>query len=117
MMQDSSESRFLYPWEKAFARIITPFEEFIQKQTTSGIILLVTSIVAIVMANGPLYPIYEHLIHIPVSIGVGEWVIQRPFSHWVNEGLMALFFLLVGLEIKRETIVGELSDIKKAALP
>jgi len=117
MKSDLPEGRFLYPWEKAFARIITPFEEFIQKQTTSGIILLATTIVAIAMANGPFYQVYEHVIHMPVGVNVGEWIIQRPFSHCVNEGLMALFFLLVGLEIKREILVGELSDLKKAALP
>jgi len=117
METDSGSGRFLYPWEKAFSRIITPFEEFIQKQTTTGIILMGTTIVALALANGPFHLTYEHIIHTPISIGVGSWSIERPLSHWVNEGLMALFFLLVGLEIKREVIVGELADIKKAALP
>ena len=117
MEADSGGGRFLYPWEKAFSRIITPFEEFIQKQTTSGIILMGTTIVALALANGPFHSTYEHIIHTSISLSVGGWSIGRPLSHWVNEGLMALFFLLVGLEIKREIIVGELSNIKKAALP
>jgi NhaA family Na+:H+ antiporter len=117
MKQDTQDGRYLYPWEKAFARILTPFEEFIQKQTTSGIMLMATALVAIVLANSPIYLYYERLVHTSISLGVGEWFIQKSLAHWVNEGLMALFFLVVGLEIKREIIVGELSDIKKAALP
>jgi len=117
MEANSASGRFLYPWEKAFSRIITPFEEFIQKQTTSGIILMGTTLIALALANGPFHLTYEHIIHTSISLSVGGWSIGRPLSHWVNEGLMALFFLLVGLEIKREIIVGELSNIKKAALP
>lgn len=117
MDQNTQDGRYLYPWEKAFARILTPFEEFIQKQTTSGIMLMATALIAIIVANSPVYLSYEHLIHTPISLGVGDWIIQKSLAHWVNEGLMALFFLIVGLEIKREIIVGELSDIKKAALP
>jgi NhaA family Na+:H+ antiporter len=114
---NTQDGRYLYPWEKAFARVLTPFEEFIQKQTTSGIMLMATAFVAIILANSPLNLYYEHLIHTPISVGVGEWILQKSLAHWVNEGLMTLFFLVVGLEIKREILIGELSDIKKAALP
>jgi len=114
---DQQDGRYLYPWEKAFARVLTPFEEFIQKQTTSGIMLMATAFLAIVLANSPLYLFYERLIHTPISVGMGEWILQKSLAHWVNEGLMSLFFLVVGLEIKRELMIGELSDIKKAALP
>jgi NhaA family Na+:H+ antiporter len=115
--ENTQDGRYLYPWEKAFARVLTPFEEFIQKQTTSGIMLMATAFVAIILANSPLYLAYERFIHTPISLGAGEWVLQKTLAHWVNEGLMTLFFLVVGLEIKREIIIGELSDIKKAALP
>ena len=105
------------PWERTVNRILTPFEEFIHRQTTSGMLLMATAIIALVIANGPLAEAYLHLIHIPLSLNIGDWELNMSLHHWVNDGLMALFFFVVGMELKREFLVGEMSDLRQAALP
>ncbi len=105
------------PWERSFARILTPFEEFIHRQTTSGMLLLGTAILAMILANSALASVYEHLLHVPMGIQIGSWSLEKSLHHWINDGLMALFFFVVGLELKREILVGELSDPRAAALP
>ncbi len=105
------------PWEKSFDRILTPFEEFIHRQTTSGLLLMGMAVLALVLANGPLASAYEHAIHTPVKVGIGDWVLEMSLQHWINDGLMALFFFVVGLELKREMLVGELASIRNAMLP
>ena len=105
------------PWEKSFNRILTPFEEFIHRQTTSGLLLMGTAVIALFLANGPLATAYEHLIHTIVGLNIGSWKLQMSLHHWVNDALMALFFFVVGLELKREMLVGELAKIRNAALP
>ena len=108
---------FHSPWEKTFDKILTPFEEFIHRQTTSGILLMVTALIALLLANGPLAAGYEHLIHTPISFHIGNWSLQMSLHHWINDGLMALFFFIVGLELKREILVGELAELRNAILP
>ena len=108
---------YVAPWEQAFNRVLTPIEEFIHRQTTSGILLMLCAIAALFIANGPWAETYHHILKIPFSIGVGEWVLSMSLHHWINDGLMALFFFVVGLELKRELLVGELSNIKAALLP
>lgn len=105
------------PWEKSFRRILTPFEEFIHQQTTSGLLLMGTAVVALVIANGPLLSAYEHLLHTLVSIDIGDWTLAMSLHHWINDGLMAIFFFVVGLELKREILVGELANPRNAVLP
>ncbi len=105
------------PLERAFERIMTPFEEFIHHETTSGILLMVCAVIAIAVANSPLYESYLHLLHTPVAVSFGPWALEKSLHHWINDGLMALFFFVVGLEIKREVLVGELSDLRQASLP
>lgn len=105
------------PWERAFNRILSPFEEFIHRQTTSGLLLMGMAIVAMFLANGFLADEYRHILHIPLSLSVGSWSISMTLHHWVNDGLMAIFFFVVGLELKREMMVGELSNLRHAALP
>lgn len=105
------------PWERTFNRVLTPFEEFIHRQTTSGSLLMGTAIIALFLANSFLVDTYLHFIHTPVNVSVGSWEINMSLHHWVNDGLMALFFFVVGLELKREIMVGELSDLRQAALP
>lgn len=105
------------PWERSFAKILTPFEEFIHRQTTSGMLLLGTAILALILANSALAGFYEHLLHVPVGIQIGSWSLEKTLHHWINDGLMALFFFVVGLELKREILVGELADPRAAALP
>ena len=109
--------KFYAPWEKAFDRIATPFEHFIHAQTTAGVILIVATILALIFANTTLADTYIHFIHTNITFNVGEWKISHTIHHWINDGLMAIFFFMVGLEIKREVLIGELSSIKVAALP
>jgi len=115
--QDKASEQFNAPLEKMFDKIVTPFEEFIHQETTSGILLMICTITALLVANTFLAASYQHLLHIPLSIGIGQWQIEKTLHHWINDGLMALFFFVVGLEIKREALVGELADPKQAALP
>lgn len=105
------------PWEKAFKRIATPFEQFIHAQTTTGLILMLMTVVALILANSPFAETYLHIFHTKISIFIGEAGVSKSIHHWINDGLMAIFFFIIGLEIKREILVGELSNIKVAMLP
>lgn len=105
------------PWEKTFDKILTPFEEFVHRQTTSGLLLMATAILALVLANSGLASVYQHWVHTPVGFNIGDWALEKTLHHWVNDGLMALFFFVVGLELKREILVGELAVPRQAALP
>ena len=105
------------PWEKAFKKISTPFEDFIHAQTTTGLVLMFMTVVALVLANSPLADGYAHFFHTKIDLTVGSWALSHSIHHWINDGLMAIFFFIIGLEIKREILVGELSNIKVAILP
>lgn len=105
------------PWERAFERISTPFEHFIHAQTTTGLILMATTIIALLLANSPLSEGYIDFFHIKIDLHVGSWALSHSFHHWINDGLMAIFFFIIGLEIKREITAGELSNFKIAMLP
>lgn len=105
------------PWEKAFNKISTPFEHFIHAQTTTGLILTGMTVIALLLANSPLAEAYTHLFNTEIKIEIGSWSISHSIRHWINDGLMAMFFFLIGLEIKREISVGELSNVKVAMLP
>ena len=105
------------PWEKAFKRLTTPFEHFIHAQLTSGIVLIVMTLLALIIANSPLSETYSHFFHTTIDFNVGSWKLSHTLHHWINDGLMAIFFFMIGLEIKREVLTGELSNIKVAILP
>lgn len=111
------EGRRFAPWERAFSRVVSPFEEFIKSQTSSGLALAFTTVVALLLANSPVREAYQHAIHTPLGLRIGDWEFEKSLLHWVNDGLMALFFFLAGLEIKREALVGELSSLRQAILP
>ncbi|MCB0407973.1 MAG: Na+/H+ antiporter NhaA [Bdellovibrionales bacterium] len=98
-------------------RIITPIESFFAMETASGVLLMITTIFALIWANSPYYHYYEMMVDLPVGVKLGGIEIIKSLHHWVNDGIMVIFFFVVGLEIKRELIVGELSSPKKAALP
>ncbi len=108
---------FIAPWERVFNRVLTPFEEFIHRQTTSSLLLMATAVIALVLANGSMSTAYEHFKHTSVNLSIGTWVLEMSLHHWINEGLMAMFFFVVGLELKREILVGELAELRNAALP
>jgi len=105
------------PWEKAFKKIATPFEHFIHAQTTTGIVLIFMTILALILANSPFVDAYSSFFHTKVDFNVGSWKLSNSIHHWINDGLMAIFFFMVGLEIKREILMGELSSMKLAMLP
>ena len=111
------DRRFVAPWEPAFERFVTPFEQFIHHQTTSGILLMVCAVLALLLANSPFAEAYLHFIHTPIAIRFGDWALDKSLQHWINDALMAMFFFVVGLEIKREVLVGELARPRQAALP
>jgi len=109
--------RLYAPWEKAFKRITTPFEHFLHAQTTTGLVLMCMTILALLLANSPLYDSYSHFFHTYIKFTVGSWELKYSLHHWINDGLMATFFFIIGLEIKREVTAGELANIKAAMLP
>ena len=111
------ENLYFYPWEARFKHFISPFHEFVEQQNASGIVLMITAVTALILANSPWRDVYEHIIKFPIVLDAGKYALEFSLLHWVNEGLMAFFFFVVGLEIKREILVGELSDMRKAALP
>jgi NhaA family Na+:H+ antiporter len=99
------------------ARVLGPMQSFISREASSGIILLALTLVALVLANSPLAGGYHALLETRLGLTIGPWTLDETLLHWVNDGLMAIFFFLVGLEIKREVMVGELADPRAAALP
>ena len=91
--------------------------EFLKLESAGGILLMVAAGLAMILANSPFNFLYDLIIATPVHIRIGPLEIAKPFLLWVNDGLMASFFFLVGLELKRELLVGELSDRSKLILP
>ncbi len=98
-------------------RIVRPFQDFADKQSSGGILLIAATMVALAWANSPWSESYAALWHTKLTVGIGDFSISKDLTHWINDGLMAIFFLVVGLEIKREVLVGELSSVRDAALP
>ncbi|APR76623.1 Na+/H+ antiporter NhaA type [Minicystis rosea] len=94
-----------------------PLSRFLQIQAASGIVLLASAVVALVWANSPWRHLYEQLWHTPITVGIGPWISAQPLHFFINDGLMVVFFFVVGLEIRREIHEGELSDRRRAALP
>ena len=96
---------------------LSAVREFMRHEAASGVLLVVAAALALVLDNSPLAPIYDGLLSIPAAVQIGALSISKPLLLWINDGLMAVFFLLVGLEIKREVLEGELSTLRQAALP
>ena len=91
--------------------------KFFQLKSAAGILLLLSAITAIVVENSPLSDFYSKLLHSSISINISTFSIDKDLHHWINDGLMAIFFLLVGLEIKRELLQGHLSSREQFSLP
>ena len=90
---------------------------FLNKETIGGLILVAAAVMALIVSNSPLAAGYRAFLDLPIAVAVGPLALDKPLVLWVNDGLMAIFFFLVGLEIKREVMVGELSSRDRAALP
>jgi Na+:H+ antiporter, NhaA family len=102
---------------KIFQQAIQPFQDFIHLESSAGLILLGCTVIALILANSSLQQYYTSLWQIELSIGIEELVLKKTLLHWINDGLMCIFFFVVGLEIKRELLIGELASIKRAILP
>ena len=94
-----------------------PLANFLGRQTTSGMVLFVAAVVALFLANSPFADGYHHLWNNEFSVGFNDFFISKTLHHWINDGLMAVFFFVIGLELKREIIAGELSNPRDALLP
>lgn len=114
---DADSGIYKAPWEHRFGKIVTPFEEFIHRQTAGGIVLMATAVIALILANGPLADAYQHVLHTYAGVTFGDWSLKMSVHHWINDALMALFFFVVGLELKREIVAGELANPRAAVLP
>ncbi|MDY6912380.1 MAG: Na+/H+ antiporter NhaA, partial [Chloroflexota bacterium] len=90
---------------------------FFSKEAYSGLLLFGAALLAMILANSGWSESYFDLWHTPFGLSLGEHTYEMHLAHWINDGLMAIFFLLIGLEIKRELVVGELSSLRKAAFP
>ena len=92
-------------------------ERFIKDESYSGVLLFIATLTAVIVANSVLSESYFSLWSMPLGVTLGDFTISMSLTHWINDGLMALFFLMIGLEIKRELLIGELSSIQKASFP
>jgi Na+:H+ antiporter, NhaA family len=97
--------------------LASPFARFAKLEAAGGVLLLASTIAALVWANSPWKGSYDAIWNTKVSVGLGHFVLSETRHEWINDGLMAVFFFLVGLEIKREILIGELSSLRHAALP
>jgi NhaA family Na+:H+ antiporter len=104
------------PLHRAAQALASPIQRILAVEATSGILLLAVTAVALVWAN-VWSASYDALWHLPISLELGDWTFARPLHFWINDGLMTIFFLVVGLEIRREIFEGELASLRKAALP
>ena len=96
---------------------INTLEHFITKESLSGVVLFIATLLAVMVANSSLSEAYYSFWHQSLGLQVGEFLISMDLTHWIDDGLMAVFFLMVGLEIKRELLIGELSTLQKASFP
>ena len=97
--------------------IVGYFEWFVHSEVTGSILLLACTVIALVLANSPWAQAYDDLLHTYIGVSFGGASFKLTLHHWINDGLMVIFFFVVGLEVKRELVVGELSTVEKATLP
>jgi len=97
--------------------ILSPFQRFVKAESLAGILLFGATIIALVWANSPYADAYEKIWQMKLGFVAGDFRLEKPLILWINDGLMAIFFFLIGLELKRELLNGELNSVKKALLP
>jgi NhaA family Na+:H+ antiporter len=107
----------LPPAQVAAQKVFSAIERFLHVEAVGGIVLLVAAAAALIWANSPAHASYEHFWHAPLSVGIGGYTVSQPLHFWINDGLMTVFFLLVGMEIRREIYEGALCNLQLAALP
>ena len=105
------------PWRSPVERLVWPLVRFMQIESASGFVLLACTALALWLTNSSHHDDFVALWKMPVDLRIGDFVMEGTLGHWINDGLMVIFFFVVGLEIKRELVLGELRDPKKAALP
>jgi len=98
-------------------RMLQPFEDFFKLQASGGIVLVSATLLALVLANSPFRDLYFHFWEVELAVGFDNFGLSNSLHHWINDGLMAVFFFVVGLEVKREFLAGELATARKAILP
>ncbi len=98
------------PLEAQLEKVISPFHSFIKDQSTASILLIICTVIALIIANSPLSSDYEKLLHLETGFVFADWDFKMSIRHWINDGLMSIFFFILGLEIKREILVGDLKD-------
>jgi len=101
----------------SFDRLLKPLSDFLRLEAAGGLVLMAAAVLALVIAHSPLALQYSTLLDLPVEFRIGSFEIAKPLLLWVNDGLMAVFFFLVGMELKREVVEGHLSSLRKASLP
>lgn len=97
--------------------VVYPLKEFISNSSMSGILLFCMAILAMVIMNSPWAEPFHHFWETPIQLSIGEFKLDKSLHHWINDGLMAVFFFMVGLELKREMVAGEFSEPRNAILP
>ena len=112
---NSSHRRRLRP--EPIDYFLRPLRDFVHEQASSGFVLLASAVVALVWANSLWSGAYDNFWHTEISIQIGAFDLSKTLLHWINDGVMVVFFFVVGLEIKRELLVGELSSPRQMALP
>lgn len=105
------------PARQLVRHMLAPVERFLAIEAASGVLLLLVAVVALVWANSPWRLSYDRLWHTAFGFRFGPWLFERNLHFWINDGLMTIFFFVVGLEIRREIHGGELSELRHAALP
>ena len=103
--------------EQPIQRYLDPLTRFMHIESAGGIVLLACTVVSLVLANSPFGESFIKFWKTPMGFAIGNYEVIHPLYHWINDGLMAIFFFVIGLEVKREMVLGELRDMRRAALP
>jgi len=96
---------------------LSALRSFLKLESSAGFLLIFATAAALLVSNSPLFPYYRQLLDVPLAISLGNLAVDKPLLLWINDGLMAIFFLLIGLEVKREVVDGQLSSVEQVILP